>query len=166
MVKLSSKLLYHTKNTDQVQKLFPSFFKIKYGRRKIARDTNLLLTARNLSVQPTKIVGGKSISVWPIVGEKSVPAYSSEGEKSLETKEKSVPIVGKNVVSFEGKNPWDALRFARQLFTTAPNKNTSRFSESVIVVRPEGIEPPSTASKAAVLSVKLRAPKFYERMHI
>ena len=107
--------------------------------------SNLLLTAQNLSVQPTKIEGEKSVFAWPIVGEKSIPPYSSEGEKSSETSEKIVPIVGENLVLFGGKNPWDALRFARQLFANNLNENTSRIPESVIVVARRGIEPLLTA---------------------
>jgi len=96
--------------------------------------SNLLLTARNLRLEPTIIEGEKSVFAWPIVGEKSIPAYSSEGEKSAETKEKSVPIEGENIVSFGGKNPWDALRVARQLIEKIQNKNTLKFQESVIMV--------------------------------
>ena len=97
-------------------------------------DTNLLLSSQNLRLLPTKIEGKKSVSVSPIVGEKCVSTYSSEGKKSSETSEKSVPIEGENVLLFEGKNPWDTLRIARQFVGTILNKNTSLFQESVIVV--------------------------------
>lgn len=105
--------------------------------------SNLLLSSQNLRVQPTKIEGEKSVFAWPIEGEKSIPTYSSEVEKSSETKEKSVPIVGENLFlsdSFVGKNPWDALRFARELWGKNLTENTSRISESVIVVAPTRIE--------------------------
>ena len=41
-------------------------------------------------------------------------------------------VVGEKII--EGKNPWDALRAARELWGKILNENTSRFSESVIVV--------------------------------
>ena len=126
--------------------------------------SNLLLTAQNLRLSPPKFEGEKSVFAWPIVGEKSIPTYSSEGEKSLETKEKSSPIVGKNLFlsdSFGGKNPWDALRIARELWGKILTENTPRFGECFIVVRPGGIEPPSQAPQACVLSVELWALNFY-----
>ena len=84
--------------------------------------SNLLLTARIVHLQPTKIVGEKSVPMLPIVGEKS-PIINKIPQ----------PIEGENVVSFEGKNPWDALRFARQLVGKIP--------VSLIMVTLLGIEP-------------------------
>jgi hypothetical protein len=72
------------------------------------------------------------------VGKKSEIACPNEGEKSFDKTEIANEIGGKNLTSFpttDGKNPWDALRIARQYITSSPNKNTSRISESVIVVR-------------------------------
>lgn len=77
--------------------------------------SNLLLSFQNLRLEPEKIVGEKSEIVSPIVGE--------------------------NIVSFEGENPWVMLREAKQLFETLPNENTSRFSESVVLVPGAGVEP-------------------------
>ncbi len=94
---------------------------------------NILLTTRNIRLKPTVSEGGKCIPPLPIVG-----------EKSFDTAEIVSEIGGKNTMSFQtngGKNPWDTLRFARELFTQNQNKNTPQFSESVIVVARRGIEP-------------------------
>ena len=112
--------------------------------------SNLLLSSQNLRLEPEKIVGEKSEIVSPIVGEKSLLPYSSEGEKSSETREKSLPIVGKNLVSsdsFEEENPWVMLREAKQLFETLRIKNTSLFQESVLVVGRPGFEPGTLSLK-------------------
>jgi hypothetical protein len=60
------------------------------------------------------------------------------GEKYFNTNEITNEIGGKNPTSNQtsrGKNPWDTLRFARQLVGEIQNKNTPQFQESVIVVR-------------------------------
>ncbi|MFA5942807.1 MAG: hypothetical protein WC798_04055 [Candidatus Paceibacterota bacterium] len=92
-----------------MQKFFPSFHRVKYVRRKIARDANLFLTARTIGVVTSKITGGKSVTTLPITE-----------EKSPELNKNPLLIEGENVVLFEGKNPWDALRHARQLVGKIP----------------------------------------------
>ena len=77
--------------------------------------SNLLLSARNLCLKPTIFEGEKFTTTVP-----------NEGEKSLKQNKIPQPIEGENVVSSEGKNPWDALYYARQ--------SRGKIADCVIVV--------------------------------
>lgn len=86
--------------------------------------SNLLLSSRNLHLELPKNEGVNSVLM-----------HSSEGVNLPQINKISQPMEGDFVTKFHGKNPWEALQFARLFVGKIP--------ECLILVALTGVEPVS-----------------------